>query len=93
VEEKIFAQFSAVSAGDIVKLTEMYSTMDYCTNSASLLISHHVLCKFRLTFDFEIEGMDLCDKVTQLLKCGNENSPDLVAAVMNSLENQIRVTI
>jgi hypothetical protein len=40
---------------------------------------------------FLTEGMDACDKVSQLMKCGKENSPDLVSAVMTNLENSIKV--
>lgn len=36
VEEKIYAQFASVSAGDVDKLMEMYSTMSFCAGSTSL---------------------------------------------------------
>jgi hypothetical protein len=35
--------------------------------------------------------MDACDKAAQLLKCGKENSPVLLAGVMKNLENAIVV--
>jgi len=38
-----------------------------------------------------IGGMDACDKVSQLLKCGRENSPELLIELMNNLENAITV--
>jgi len=37
-------------------------------------------------------GMDLCDKVSKLLQCGKENSPDAVAGLMNNLENAMTVS-
>jgi hypothetical protein len=36
-------------------------------------------------------GMDACDKVTELMKCGRENAPELLTAVMSNLENSIQV--
>jgi hypothetical protein len=36
-------------------------------------------------------GMDACDKVTELMKCGRENAPELLTAVMANLENSIQV--
>jgi len=38
-------------------------------------------------------GMDLCAKASKLLKCGEENSPDAVAGLMNNLENALTVLI
>lgn len=35
VEEKIYAQFASVSAGDLENLKEMYSTMNHCTRTTS----------------------------------------------------------
>jgi hypothetical protein len=35
-EDKIYAQFASVSAGDMNKLMEMYSTMGHCASSTSL---------------------------------------------------------
>jgi hypothetical protein len=35
--------------------------------------------------------MDACDKVTKLLQCGKDNSPEAVAGIMNNLENAITV--
>jgi len=38
MEEKIIAQFAAVSAGDVEKLMDMYSTLNFCSNSTSMLL-------------------------------------------------------
>jgi len=38
-------------------------------------------------------GMDACDKVSRLLKCGKDNSPEAVAGLMKNLENAITVKI
>jgi hypothetical protein len=35
--------------------------------------------------------MDACDKASQLLKCGRENSPELLEGVMKNLEISISV--
>jgi hypothetical protein len=35
--------------------------------------------------------MDECDKASQLLQCGKENSPEAVAGLMNNLELLIMV--
>jgi hypothetical protein len=37
--------------------------------------------------------MDACDKVSKLLQCGKDNSPDAVSGLMNNLENSITVKI
>jgi hypothetical protein len=36
--------------------------------------------------------MDACDKASQLLKCGKENSPNLLTGMMKNLENAIVVS-
>jgi len=36
--------------------------------------------------------MDACDKVSKMLQCGKENSPDAVASLMNNIENTLTVT-
>jgi len=35
--------------------------------------------------------MDPCDKVSRLLKCGKDNSPEAVAGLMKNIENTITV--
>jgi len=35
--------------------------------------------------------MDACDKVSRLLKCGKDNSPDIVSDLMKNMENAITV--
>jgi hypothetical protein len=47
VEEKIFAQFAAVSAGDMGKLMEMYSTMNFCGGGTSLTTQNLISTFFR----------------------------------------------
>jgi len=37
--------------------------------------------------------MDACDKVSKLLKCGQDNSPEAVSGLMKQLENAITVKI
>ncbi|XP_059491113.1 uncharacterized protein LOC132205819 [Neocloeon triangulifer] len=69
LEEKIFAQFNVLAAGDIDRLMDMYSTLNYCSN---------------LT-----RGMDECDKISRMIKCGRDNSPDVVQSLISSLENSI----
>jgi hypothetical protein len=46
------------------------------------------------TFNFcsnMTRGMDACDKVSKLLQCGKDNSPDAVSGLMNNLEATITV--
>jgi len=87
MEDKIIAQFASIAAGDLDKLMEMYSTMSFCANKTSMLI----LIIFTHIQNKLPGGMDACDKVSQLLKCGRENSPDLLIGLMNNLENAITV--
>jgi hypothetical protein len=35
--------------------------------------------------------MDVCDKASELLKCGRENSPTLLVGMMKNVENSIAV--
>jgi hypothetical protein len=35
--------------------------------------------------------MDECDKVSSLLECGKDNSPDAVSGLMDNLENAMMV--
>jgi hypothetical protein len=39
-----------------------------------------------------IGGMDLCDKVAGLMKCGQENSPEAIQGLMDNLENAMTVS-
>jgi len=39
MEEKLISQFSMISAGDVDKLTDMYSTLNFCSNQTSNKIS------------------------------------------------------
>jgi hypothetical protein len=36
--------------------------------------------------------MDECDKVSSLLQCGKDNSPEAVAGIMDNLENAMMVS-
>jgi len=38
-----------------------------------------------------IGGMDLCDKVAGLMKCGQENSPEAIQGLMENLEISMTV--
>jgi len=38
MEEKIISQFTSVSAGDADKLMDMYSTLNFCSNTTSVLL-------------------------------------------------------
>jgi len=89
VEEALIAQFSAISAGDLEKLTDMYSTLNFCSNLTSWTLKNtQIACFLIKTYS---GGMDPCDKVAKLLKCGKDNSPDAVAGLMQNLENAITV--
>jgi len=35
--------------------------------------------------------MDLCDKVSKMVQCGKDNSPEAVAQLMNNIENTLTV--
>ncbi|XP_059470805.1 uncharacterized protein LOC132193884 isoform X2 [Neocloeon triangulifer] len=70
VQEKILAEFQSLSKGDLDKLTESYSTFEYCTNVT--------------------KGMDDCDRAAALMKCGQDNSPELMSSLVVNLENTIK---
>ncbi|XP_059485064.1 uncharacterized protein LOC132202272 isoform X2 [Neocloeon triangulifer] len=70
VQEKILAEFQSLSKGDLDKLTESYSTFDFCTNVT--------------------KGMDDCDRASALMKCGQDNSPELMSSLVVNLENTIK---
>jgi hypothetical protein len=36
--------------------------------------------------------MDACDKVSGLVQCGKDNSPELISGLMSNIENSISVT-
>jgi len=90
VAEKIIAQFASISSGDVDKLMDMYSTFNFCSNLTSRIINKQ---KAQNHWNFFTGGMDACDKVSRLLKCGKDNSPEAVSGLMKNLENTITVTL
>ena len=72
---------------------EMYSTMNFCASGTSFFSLISILPIFTKLLIFGTGGMDACDKVSQLMKCGKENSPELLTGVMNNLENMIKVLV
>jgi len=96
VEEKIISQFASIASGDLNKLMDMYDTFNFCSNLTSKIRLIFII--FNETANGEhlwlkLGGMDACDKVSRLLKCGKDNSPEIVNGLIKNLENGLSVII
>jgi hypothetical protein len=58
VEEKVVSQFASISAGDIDKLMDMYSTFNYCSNMTSIpeCVKANQTCLFKYYHYFRGHG-------------------------------------